>query len=364
MAYDVFISHSSLNKDVADAVCHALEQNGVRCWIAPRDIPVGADYGTSIMQGIKNCAVFLLVFSDQANTSEAVRKEVERAVMGYKKIAVPFRLENIPYSDGLEYYLGESQWIDACADDSTHWLDKFPDEAVFDGLVKSVRNVLGMSAPQTRQPAAPVQAKPVPVARPISTPQATAHGSVAVGGTIHFGAYDWRVLDVQDGKALIITKDIIEKRAYNEKNVSVTWKTCSLRAWLNREFLEHFNADERARILETHNVNNDNAQYGTNGGNATTDNAFILSINEAQNPFFFKYEHDRSANYQGNACGWWLRSPGGHDNYAAEITPIYGTIGEYGHVVYDYEFGFYGVRPAMWIKIDDVADQQQNGGRN
>jgi hypothetical protein len=58
MAHDVFISHSSVNKKAADAICHALEQNGVKCWIAPRDIPPGANYGGEIIKGIKNWAAF------------------------------------------------------------------------------------------------------------------------------------------------------------------------------------------------------------------------------------------------------------------------------------------------------------------
>jgi hypothetical protein len=60
--HDVFISHSTKDNQVADAICHVLEQNGVRCWIAPRDIAAGTDYGTEIIRGIKNCTVFFLFF--------------------------------------------------------------------------------------------------------------------------------------------------------------------------------------------------------------------------------------------------------------------------------------------------------------
>ncbi|MDR0948902.1 MAG: toll/interleukin-1 receptor domain-containing protein, partial [Lachnospiraceae bacterium] len=47
MAYDVFISHSSVDKSIANAICHTLEANGMRCWIAPRDIPAGTNYGAA-----------------------------------------------------------------------------------------------------------------------------------------------------------------------------------------------------------------------------------------------------------------------------------------------------------------------------
>jgi len=50
MAHDVFISHSSVDKNAADAICHALEQSGVKCWIAPRDIQPGANYGGEIIR--------------------------------------------------------------------------------------------------------------------------------------------------------------------------------------------------------------------------------------------------------------------------------------------------------------------------
>jgi len=116
MAHDVFISHSSVNKTAADAICHALEQNGVKCWIAPRDIPPGSNYGGEIIRGIKECKVFLLVFSKEANKSPAVQKEVERAVLGYKKTVIPFRIEDVVMNENLEFFLTD-----------VHWLDAFPD---------------------------------------------------------------------------------------------------------------------------------------------------------------------------------------------------------------------------------------------
>jgi hypothetical protein len=63
MAHDVFISHSTEDKPVADAVCATLEKNGVRCWFAPRDILPGADWSGSIVNAIQKSRVLLLVFS-------------------------------------------------------------------------------------------------------------------------------------------------------------------------------------------------------------------------------------------------------------------------------------------------------------
>ena len=132
MAHDVFISHSSINKTTADAICHALEQNGIRCWIAPRDVPVGSQYGEEIIKGIEGCQVFLLVFSDEINYSPAVQNELERAVVGYKKIVVPCRIEDVPMNKNIEFFLA-----------GTHWINAYPDDTVFSDLVTGVSRLLG-----------------------------------------------------------------------------------------------------------------------------------------------------------------------------------------------------------------------------
>ena len=54
MAHDIFISYSSIDKTAADTVCSILEQNGVSCWIAPRDITPGLDFAETIIDGIKS----------------------------------------------------------------------------------------------------------------------------------------------------------------------------------------------------------------------------------------------------------------------------------------------------------------------
>jgi predicted DNA-binding protein (MmcQ/YjbR family) len=128
MDYDVFISHSSGNKQVANAICHALEQNGVKCWIAPRDITPGVKWGGEIVNGIKGCKIFLLVFSEAANKSDDVLQEIERA-LHYKKTVIPFRIEDVVMSADFEYHLSK-----------VHWLDAFPDDSVFDNLVTAVKN--------------------------------------------------------------------------------------------------------------------------------------------------------------------------------------------------------------------------------
>jgi hypothetical protein len=75
----IFISHSSKDKSIADAICNQLESAGIPCWIAPRDIEVGSDWTRGVMQGIAKCRVFVLVFTDHANDSEHVGREVANA---------------------------------------------------------------------------------------------------------------------------------------------------------------------------------------------------------------------------------------------------------------------------------------------
>ena len=77
MAFDVFISYSSQDKTTADAACAMLEGAGMRCWIAPRDILPGTDYGASIVEAIRHAKIFVLIFSDHANASQHIPREVE-----------------------------------------------------------------------------------------------------------------------------------------------------------------------------------------------------------------------------------------------------------------------------------------------
>jgi TIR domain len=113
MSHDVFICYSSRDKPVADAVCAVLEAEGVRCWVAPRDILPGADWGESIIDSINEARAMVLIFSSNANTAQSqIKREVERAVN--KGIPViPFRIENVMPTKALEYFLSTPHWLDA-----------------------------------------------------------------------------------------------------------------------------------------------------------------------------------------------------------------------------------------------------------
>lgn len=108
----VFISHASKNFKIADEVRALLEERGVSCWIAPRDIPPGGSYGTSIVEAIRECTIVVLLLTDEANKSKPVESEVERGYSNQKTI-VPIRLREIKPSLGLEFFVSNAQWVDA-----------------------------------------------------------------------------------------------------------------------------------------------------------------------------------------------------------------------------------------------------------
>ncbi len=104
MAHDVFISYSSADRPLADTVCAGLEARGLRCWIAPRDILPGSDWGAAI-DAISGARVMVLIFSAHANASRQIKREVERAVASGVSI-VTLRTDDIPNANTLEHAVG------------------------------------------------------------------------------------------------------------------------------------------------------------------------------------------------------------------------------------------------------------------
>src|SRR5215469_13145409 len=94
MPFDVFISYSTHDKAAADAACAVLEASGIRCWIAPRDIPPGTEWAKAIVDAIDRCRAMVLIFSSNANGSKQIHREIQRAFEREVPV-VPFRIENI-----------------------------------------------------------------------------------------------------------------------------------------------------------------------------------------------------------------------------------------------------------------------------
>jgi hypothetical protein len=166
----------------------------------------------------------------------------------------------------------------------------------------------------------------------------------SVGDTVYFGDIYWRVLDVQGRQALLISKDALESRPYNESAAAATWETCSLRAYLNGEFLNtHFSTEEQGRIVLSTVANDNNPEYDTPGGSDTEDKVFLLSIDEAERYFASDYDRSADGSY-GTSAWWWLRSPGGALSRAASVN-YGGSVDSYGDDVNLDRL----VRPALWI---------------
>jgi formylglycine-generating enzyme required for sulfatase activity len=123
MTFDVFISYPHQDKAAADAACAKLEAEGIRCWIAPRDIAPSADWAASIIGAIDSCRVMVLIFSSSANRSKQVHREVQQA-FDVEKPVVPFRIEGISPEGTLRYYMGPVHWLDAVTPPLEQHLEK------------------------------------------------------------------------------------------------------------------------------------------------------------------------------------------------------------------------------------------------
>ncbi len=217
-------------------------------------------------------------------------------------------------------------------------------------------------------------------------------GSYEQDGNIENGAepIEWEVLDVKDGKMLVISRYILDVKPYNDEFEYVTWETCTLRKWLNKDFYNSaFNDGEKKKIVKTKISNPDNKYYGTEGGKATKDNVFLLGVSEIRKYYKFntwkkeymygysqalmtevtQYAIDNGLYWRtmtksyyknmlkyygykkkciGRTSGyWWLRSPGGIGYYACFVFDHgYGGWCCYSNV-YN---GSVGVRPALYIE--------------
>jgi hypothetical protein len=114
MTKDVFISYASEDREIAEKICAGLESIGISCWIAPRDILPGDTYSKAIMDGLDKSRVFVLVFSEYANKSPHILREVGRSVNNNAYI-IPFIIDKVKPNSNFEYFIGPAQRLDATA---------------------------------------------------------------------------------------------------------------------------------------------------------------------------------------------------------------------------------------------------------
>jgi hypothetical protein len=191
------------------------------------------------------------------------------------------------------------------------------------------------------------------------------NSSFDVGKLTEFGGYDWCVLEVRDGKALLLSREVIRTDTYNPSKGYTSWDICALRDWLNIDFYEELSEQDQARIVETHVTTAKNPRFDTDCGEAVTDNVFLLSVEEVARYFGDsgqltggnpkskwwvndQYNAERIAyDEDGIAVWWWLRTPGMHSNTAVYVNTG-GSINLAGHRAIN---GDGGVRPAMWVTL-------------
>ena len=184
---------------------------------------------------------------------------------------------------------------------------------------------------------------------------------VTVGSTILFGTYEqdndqsngaeeieWIVLDVQDGKALLLSRYGLEAKPYSTESKNATWETCTLRAWLNGPFLNTaFTDEEQARLRTVTVTADENPEYDTDPGGDTQDKVYLLSIDEAERCFASDderkcYPTEKALTYHAwllnedcggsGECHWWLRSPGDYPGRAALVSDDGSVLPDGWHV--------------------------------
>lgn len=184
--------------------------------------------------------------------------------------------------------------------------------------------------------------------------------------TVQFGGYTWRVLDMREDRALLLSEAILELRPYHKAYTDITWEQCDLRAYLNGAFLGKFSSEDQARIAPVALGNPDNPWFGIEGGGDTTDRIFLLSLEEVVQYFGDsgllknrpkdtygiddEYNGDRIAKFGSDPEWWWLRSPGCSVRDAAGIHDD-GVICVLGDDVNN-EIDPCGVRPALWLNLE------------
>ncbi len=241
----IFISYSSKEEKQAFQVCELLEKNGKKCYIAPRDIQPGKEYGEEIVNGIDNASAMVLLLTANSNNSPHVLREVERAVSKAVPILI-CKLEEVELTKSMEYFLMTHQWVNVRTQEDYSkligWVENLTGEKA-DGKEadkekteqKAVTGEGFASAPEKSDTKRNSVGKKglitalfigfllvagvagIGVARLKAKPVV----QLKVGDTITLGTYNeepvsWRVLKLnEDHTAVLVAKDILTMKAYD-----------------------------------------------------------------------------------------------------------------------------------------------------
>lgn len=171
---------------------------------------------------------------------------------------------------------------------------------------------------------------------------------------------EWLVLEKENNRVLVISRYALDCQPYNKEPTAVTWEDCSLRKWLNDDFVNTaFNNMEQGMMLTATVSADKNPDCSTYPGKATQDKVFLLSILEV-NKYFASDAAEKCKNTayvekqgaqtleNGGFGFWWLRSPGDGQEFAAFVSNN-GGVATYGFRV---SADFVAVRPALWIDLE------------
>ena len=390
MAHDIFISYSSRNAAVADAVCARLEAERIRCWYAPRDIETGANWAASIDTAIRESRALVLIFTDDSNASKQVLREINLAANRGLPI-IPLRLTGADPIDDLRYYLTGVHWLDAMDEHLDEDIDALcayctavleaeseaarrrNEErarkekrrrrlAILLGCVaatalavggvalyrhiQSTRVVVGYSSPKE--------------ARPLTF---TAMDRAEAGDLVGFGTFEqdgdpdngaeviaWKVLERDEDSLLMISRYGLACIPFNDGEGACAWDGSAPRAWLNGEFRDQAFTDREARRLVRESRETDaNPMYGTDTGAATEDDVRLLTLTEFKR-LGLSGDEDTSKGMlpTGERCGWWLGTPGCSGWRTVGLEKYSSTTTSYGVFNGDGEMA---VRPVVRVSV-------------
>ena len=219
-----------------------------------------------------------------------------------------------------------------------------------------------------------------------------------VGRSFTFGLYEqdnsqkngpepirWVILARDGDRVLVISRYVLDCKLYNEERQPVTWETCTLRAWLNGEFLTAaFDADEQDLIQMTHVTADPNPIYNVDPGMDTEDKLFLLSLPEAElyflpdgtgipkrklyegsypallcEPTAYSAAHGCAPQSENGSARWWLRTPGYSASSAAWVTRTGGFRDQGSLVDCSNSLVIPGIRPAMWIDLGSGSGEEE-----
>lgn len=347
----VFISYSTKNQEDANAVRYYLEKNGVNTWMAPYDIPPGDTYAKIINQAIKNCSCCVLVLSNASQQSNWVPREIER-VINYQKILIPISIENVILNDMFEFYISTNQIVNVGKLNAN--------SPELQNILAVIKGSMGETATVDKR----------------SCAEQVEIGPSTLQNTLSFGNYfygpdgekkpiEWIILKEENGRKLLLSKNIIDAVDYHEAGKTGSWKECSLRTWLNTEFADQvFSKEERDHLIESERTETKNSFYNTKDSGGCRDKVFLLSVEEFKEYLEMRqtmapvtpYALEKGA-FAHEYGLWWIRTPG--DKYGMQA-----YINTVGKTTYE---GCYqqrrevGLRPAIWVTDTFSEDHELNG---